>query len=214
MTPVTVYSRIGRLCVITDVRVQSRFTHEELAELACAGGADMIQLRDKELAEDEFTRVAARVREICRQYGARLIINDHVRVARAVGADGVHVGRGDMPVKAAREFLGADAIIGTSAGSLSEAHETEASGADYIGFGHIFATSSKAKAIPPVGVEALAAVCVGIKLPVMAIGGINEGNLAEVMEAGAWGIAVIAAVCAARDPRSATAGLRAAIDGE
>jgi len=203
---------IGRLIVITDVHIQSRFTHLELAELACAGGADVIQLRDKRLPDAGFIHVATRVRDICDRYQKLLIINDRVHVTREVGADGVHVGRTDMAVEEARALLGDGAIIGTSAGSLAEAKQAEEAGADYVGFGHIFATSSKAKTTPPVGVDALATVCDGVDTPVIAIGGINEGNLPEVMRAGAWGIAVIAAVCASRDPRAATAGLRAAID--
>lgn len=204
--------RIGRLIVITDTHIQSRFTHEELAGLACAGGADVIQLRDKKMSDDEFTQVALRVRDICRQHEKLLIINDRVEVARVVEADGVHIGRGDMPVGEARALFGDNAIIGTSAGSVNEAREAESAGADYIGFGHIFATSSKEKPALPVGLERLAAACQSVKFPVIAIGGITDAGVADVMQAGAWGFAVIGAVCGARDPRAATAGLRAALD--
>ena len=203
--------RIGRLVVITDTHIQSRFTHEELAELACAGGADVIQLRDKKMSDDEFNQVALRVRDICRRYQKMLIINDHVDVARAVEADGVHVGQDDMRVQEARVVLGSRAIIGTSAGNAIEAHAGHRAGADYIGVGHVFATSSKTKPGAPIGLAVLADACRNVSRPVIAIGGITEANLAEVMEAGAWGVAVISAVCATRDPRAATAGLRAAL---
>jgi thiamine-phosphate pyrophosphorylase len=135
--------RIGRLIVITDVTIQSRFTHEELAELACAGGADVVQLRDKQMPDDEFMRVARRVREICRHYQKLLIVNDRVHAAHELSAGGVHVGRHDMAVHDARAILGDGAVIGTTAGSIAEAKQADQAGADYVGFGHICATSSK-----------------------------------------------------------------------
>lgn len=204
-------ARMGRLMVITDTRIQSRFSHQQLAEMACAGGADVIQLRDKNLLDDEFVRIANRVREICHRHNATLIVNDRVNAARRAEADGVHLGRTDMPVAQARALLG-KMLIGTSAGSADEARDAENTGADYIGFGHVFATTSKHKATPPVGPEKLAAACAAVKLPVFAIGGISEKNVADVIGAGAWGVAVIAAVCAAPEPETATARLRAALD--
>lgn len=204
--------RIGRLHVITDVVVQARFTHEELAEAACAGGADVVQLRDKSLTVESLGAVARRVAEICRRHGVAFVVNDHARVARDVEADGVHVGRRDSSIEDARAVLGDRAIVGASTGSLEEALAAEESGADYVGFGHIFATSSKAKSTPPVGIGALARVAARVHLPVIAIGGVTEANAAEVMKAGAWGIAVIAAVCAADDPCAATRRLKRIVD--
>ena len=204
--------QIGRLIVITDVEVQSKYTHEQLAELACAGGAEVIQLRDKHLSDDELARIAERVLGICDAYGAQLIINDRVQVAKVVGADGVHVGRDDMPVQEARVVLGSAAVIGTSATSADEARAAHRAGADYIGVGHVFATTSKIKPTPPIGLETLADAARNVSRPVIAIGGINESNAAEVIRAGAHGIAVIAAVCTADDPRAATARLRTVID--
>jgi len=203
---------IGRLVVITDLHVQSRFTHEKLAELACAGGADVIQLRDKELADDEFARVAVRVLEICRAHNAQLIVNDRVAIAKAVEAHGVHVGRDDMRVQDARVVLGTLAVIGTSAADADQAQQAHRAGADYVGVGHVFATSSKMKASAPIGLEVLASACRNTSRPVIAIGGINESNAADVMQAGAHGIAVISAVCAADDPTAATARLREIVD--
>ena len=208
----SVRARIGRLVIITDTTIQSRFSHEELADLACAGGADVIQLRDKNLPDDEFVKTAERVRDICHGHGAQLIINDRVEIARAIGAGGVHVGRMDMSIGTARARLGEAALIGASAGSAAEALEAETAGADYVGFGHIFATASKTKSTPPVGIEALRDACAAVKIPVIAIGGITHDNAARVIDVGAHGVAVIADVCSAADPRSATARLRAVID--
>lgn len=197
---------IGRLHVITDTVVQTRYSHEALAEMACAGGAGVIQLRDKQLDDDALTEVALRVREICTRAGAQLIINDRVEVARAVGADGVHLGQTDAPLSS-----GAGMIVGGTAGSVSDALAVERAGADYIGFGHIYATTSKHKPKPPVGIATLAEACAAVKTPIIAIGGITAATAADVMGAGAWGVAVIGAVCADEDPRAATARLAEAI---
>ncbi len=199
---------IGRLCVITDTVVQSRFSHTELAELACGGGADIIQLRDKELGDDEMVAIGRQMRRLCDLHGAILIVNDRVAVARECRAHGVHLGRGDMSVEEARGILGEDAVIGTTAHSMEEALEADRSSADYAGFGHIFATSSKAKDTPPVGIEQLARVCASVSIPILAIGGITRERVAAVMHAGARGVAVIAEVCRSPDPRGATRRIR------
>ena len=203
---------IGRLHVITDVSIQSRCTHEELAELACRGGADVIQLRDKSLDDGAFLAVARNVAAICGRHEVTFIVNDRVSIARDVGADGVHVGPDDTTVADARAVLGANAIIGSSAGSPEAARAVETAGCDYIGFGHIFPTTSKQKETDAVGVELLAAVAHDSPIPVIAIGGITESNAARVMASGAWGIAVIGAVCGADDPRAATVRLRFIVD--
>lgn len=205
-------ARVGRLHVITDVVVQTRFTHEELAEAACAGGADVVQFRDKSQAVESFAAVARRVADVCRRHGVAFVVNDHARVAREVEADGVHVGRRDSSIQDARALLGDGAIVGASAGSLEEALEAEARGADYVGFGHVFATASKAKETPAVGLDALARVAARVRVPVIAIGGITPANAAQVMETGAWGIAVIGAVCTADDPCAATRMLKRIVD--
>lgn len=204
--------QIGRLVVITDTSIQWRLSHEQLAALACEGGADVIELRDKVLPNDEFARVGERVLAICRQHNAQLIINDRVHVAKAVGADGVHVGRNDMRVQDARAEMGTFAVIGASAGNADEAQQAHRSGADYIGVGHVFATSSKQKPGTPIGLATLADACRNTSRPVIAIGGINAENAADVMRAGAHGIAVIAAVCAAKDPKAATARLKEIVE--
>ncbi len=197
-------ARIGRLHVITDVVVQARFDHVRLAELACKGGADTIQFRDKTLAADAFIDVARRIRRVCSRYDATFIVNDRVEEARAAGADGVHVGKGDAAIADARTILGSAAIIGTSADSPESARVAQRDGADYLGVGHVFATASKSKPGPPIGLETLAAVCRAVTVPVIAIGGITIETAPGVVRAGAHGIAVIGAVCGADDPEDAT----------
>lgn len=199
---------IGRLHVITDTVIQTRFTHAEIAALAIEGGADCIQLRDKRLSPSDLLSVAREVLLVCRRSGVPLIINDNVDVAYAAGADGVHVGRTDTPIAQARAMLGRDKIIGGSAGSIADLIAVEREGADYAGFGHVFATATKAKEGKPVGLETLAETVRSVGIPVIAIGGITQDNLPGVMAAGAWGVAVIGAVCGADDPKTATNNLQ------
>jgi thiamine-phosphate pyrophosphorylase len=200
--------------VITDTTVQSSYTHVDLATMACAGGADVIQLRDKGLSDDELTAIAREVRRVCDRYDARFIVNDRVEVAKACGADGVHLGLDDMGIEEARGILGENAIIGATAHSFQEALRADRTSADYLGFGHVYATTSKQKEAPPVGLEELARVCAAVTMPVLAIGGITSARVADVLRAGAWGVAVIADVCADDDPRAATEALRRALDGD
>jgi thiamine-phosphate pyrophosphorylase len=194
---------IGRFHVITDTVVQNRYRHAEIARLAIAGGADTIQLRDKRLSDGELAEIARETLAVCRTAGVPLLINDRVDVAGRVGADGVHLGREDAPIASARKALGRGAIVGGTASTADELAAVEAEGADYVGFGHIFATGSKQKTGPPVGVETLRQACASLRIPLIAIGGINAANAAAVVGAGAWGIAVIGAVCGADDPEAA-----------
>ena len=191
---------IGRLHVITDERVQSRLSHVELAELLVNCRVDTIQFRDKHRATGEFVEIATAMRDICLDREQPFIVNDRADVALAAGADGVHLGQNDLPIAAARRLLGPTRIIGASASSVAEALRAEAEGADYIGFGHIYATGSKQKDSPPRGTGALGEVVAAVSIPVIAIGGINAGNARAVLDAGAWGVAVIGAVCADDDP--------------
>jgi thiamine-phosphate pyrophosphorylase len=206
----TTEKRIGRLHVITDEMVQDRFTHVEIAERAIAGGADTIQFRDKSKTTSELAAAARAIREVCASRGVPLIVNDRTDIAMAVDADGVHLGRSDLPVRAARELLGPGKIIGGTAGSLEEAIEAQRDGADYVGFGHIYPTASKHKPGEAKGPGSLVDICRAVSIPVIAIGGIGTGNFGPVIDAGAWGIAVIGAVCAAEDPAAAASVL---IDG-
>lgn len=204
--------QIGRLHVITDQTVQDRFTHAKLAGYAVEGGAGAIQYRDKILGTREAIETARTLKQICSAAGVPLIVNDRVDIAMAVDADGVHLGRKDLPIAAARMLLGPEKIIGGTAGTYEEALQVHEAGADYIGFGHIFPTRSKDKPSPPVGLDTLKEICTRIEIPVIAIGGITQQNVEQVIMAGAFGAAVIGAVCAQKDPEAATAELVSAID--
>jgi thiamine-phosphate pyrophosphorylase len=203
---------IGRLHLLTDVVLQSRFSHEDLARLGIAGGADTIQFREKAGSTRSLIEVAKSMLVVCRQAGVPLIVNDRIDVALAADADGVHLGQTDFPIPLARELLGKNKLIGGSAATLEEARVCLAEGADYIGFGPVYVTGSKADAGPVSGPEGLKRVVETIPLPIVAIGGITAENLPEVMKAGAYGIAVISAVCCELDPEGATRSLRDALE--
>jgi thiamine-phosphate pyrophosphorylase len=202
---------LGKLHVLTDVELQSTFTHVDLARLALAGGANTIQFRQKTGSTEELIRTAAEIRRLCAKAGAAFIVNDRVDVAWAVEADGVHLGRDDFPIPHARRLLGTDRLIGGSASNLEEARQCVAEGADYVGFGPVYATSSKSDAGPAAGVELLREISAAVPVPVVAIGGIGLANLGDVCRAGAFGVAVISAVCCQPNPKAATRALRDAL---
>lgn len=204
--------KIGRLHILTDTTIQSRFDHVELAERAIRGGADVIQFRQKSGDTLSMIRIARRVRAVCRRAGVPMIVNDRVDVAIAADADGVHLGRDDFPIRLARQLLGPHRIIGGSSGSIEEARAGYEEGADYLGCGPIHATATKPDAGPAAGVELVRAVAAAVPVPLIAIGGVTVADVERLLAAGAHGIAVISAVCAAEDPEEATRALRSAID--
>jgi thiamine-phosphate pyrophosphorylase len=206
--------RLGRLLVITDESIQNRFSHEKLAALAIAGGAGLIQYRDKSSGTGAIIEKAVILKKICAEFEVPLIINDRMDVAMAAGADGVHLGQEDLPIKTARRILGPGKIIGGTAGTVDQAVRAQEDGADYVGFGHIFPTGSKAKPGRPAGLDGLAEVCAAVDVPVYAIGGLSAATAPAVIRAGAWGLAVISAVCAREDPQAAAAEIIHAIDCE
>lgn len=199
--------RIGKLQVLTDTVLQSRFTHLELARMAISGGADTIQFRQKMGQTRAMIETARKLKNLCQERGVTFIVNDRLDVAIASEADGVHLGQEDFPIPLARKLLGKDRIIGGSAAILEDAQKCLEEGADYIGFGPVFPTASKEDAGPVSGVEELKRVIQAITLPIIAIGGISVSNTPEVMRAGAQGIAVISAVCCQEDPEQATRAL-------
>ena len=205
--------KIGRLCVITDTKTQKRFSHVKLAELALNGGADMIQFRDKTMPTAKMIESAVAVKELCARKGAKFIINDRIDVAIAAKADGVHLGSQDIPVEDARKLLGRNKTIGRTSHSVKEAIQAERDGADYVGFGHIFPTETKMKKGKPRGIPKLAEICSKVKIPVLAIGGINCENASEVISAGAHGIAVIGAVARSGNPSASVRKLRQIVFG-
>lgn len=202
---------IGRLHVITDTAVQSRHAHAELAELAIRGGADTIQYRSKETEFRTLMHQAGAVAEVCRARNVLFLVNDRVDLCLAIGANGVHVGRTDIPVAIARTLLGPLKIIGGTVRNPEHLAEAEREGADYVGLGPIFGTTSKSLAVPPIGLAMVRQVARSAKIPVIGIAGITASNARSVVDAGAWGVAVIGAVCAAADVAAAAASLRASI---
>jgi len=195
----------ARLYVITPDREPDALV--ELARAAVRGGADIIQLRQKTLPRGELLRLAARLREVTLHAGALLIVNDHVDVAVAAGADGVHLGPDDLTLASARKVGGPSLMVGASAWTPAGAQAAVAAGADYIGCGPAFPTSVKKEkeVIGPGGVHAVASA---VGVPVFAIGGIDETNLAQLTALGLRRICVIGAVANAADPEAMARRLR------
>ena len=196
--------KIGRLHVITDTTIQSRFTHAQLTEMAIKGGADTIQFRQKDGSTRELIESAQAAQACCAEHSVSLIVNDRADIALAIGAAGAHFGQDDLPIAVGRQILPPETIIGASARTEEKILEAISAGADYIGFGPIYQTSSKPDAELPKGIEALRRMCRIAPCPVVAIGGITVETAYEVIRAGAHGIAVISAVCAETDPIDAT----------
>jgi thiamine-phosphate pyrophosphorylase len=173
---------------------------------------DVVQLREKEAAGRAFFEAAQEIRRLTREANVPFIVNDRVDVALAVDADGVHVGQDDLPAAVVRDLIGNEKILGVSARSLEEAVRAERDGANYIGFGPVYeARGTKPDTIEPLGLEALHEVCRTCRVPVIAIGGINDGNVEEVIDAGADGVAVISGVVSALDVVEATRRLKSLI---
>lgn len=175
-------------------------------EAALQNGATCLQLREKALDPAAFLEEARQMALLCGRYGVPLIINDNVEVALACGAAGVHLGQQDMPIAQARRMAGPDLILGASAHTVQEALEAQAAGADYLGVGAVFSTSTKADA-SPLPLTTLREICAAVSIPVVAIGGITETNLLQLTGCGAAGVAVVSAIFGAPDPGAATARL-------
>jgi len=196
--------QLGRLHVITDTVFQTTRTHAEIARLALDGGADTIQYREKRpLTTRALMADTAAVLAECRAAGALAIVDDRADVAAAVGATGLHVGRHDLPVDVARRILGDAAIIGGTANSLEEARTVFATAIDYIGVGPVFGTASKANPAATMGLATLGRICAESPVPVIAIGNITADRLADVLAAGAYGVAVLSGISCAPDPAAA-----------
>ena len=176
-------------------------------EKALKGGATFIQLREKELDEETFLEEAKELKKLCREYRVPFVINDNVEIAEACGADGVHVGQSDMEAGDVRARLGEDKIIGVSADTVEQALLAQRHGADYLGVGAVFPTGSKADA-SDVDHETLKAICQAVKIPVIAIGGINRENVMDLAGSGICGVAVISAIFGARDIERAARDLK------
>lgn len=200
-----------RLYLVLDPAFTGGRSPLEIAEAALRGGATVLQLRWKAGPLREMLRLGEALQDLCRRYRVPFLIDDRVDVALALGADGVHVGPEDLPPEVARRLLGPRAILGVSARTPEQAQAAEAAGADYLGTGAVFPTSSKANPVW-IGLEGLARVVRATRLPVVAIGGIGPENAADCIRAGAVGVAVISAITQAPDPEAAARALRQAVD--
>ena len=195
------------LYAVTDRAWTGRQTLLEQIEEALAGGVTLLQLREKALDPEAFLQEAVEACRLCHRYGVPLIINDNVDVALGSGADGVHVGIEDAPVQQIRRRTGSDFIIGATAKTVEQARLAEASGADYLGVGAVFPSPTKKTAIRITNAQ-LREICASVRIPAVAIGGINAENALEICGCGARGIAVVSAIFAAQDIRAAAAALR------
>ncbi|WP_027185278.1 thiamine phosphate synthase [Desulfovibrio inopinatus] len=184
----------------------------DVVRQAVAGGAGVVQLREKSCDTRTFVELARAIKSVCSKAGALFVINDRLDVALAVDADGVHVGQDDMPVSVVREWIGPSKIVGLSVNTIEQAIEATGLGVDYLGVGPVFPTVTKADAKTPLGPEGLADMRTRVDLPLVGIGGITVANAAEVIRAGAVGVAVVSAICSASSPAQASAQLRDAVD--
>ncbi|MDI3542927.1 MAG: thiamine-phosphate pyrophosphorylase [Candidatus Atribacteria bacterium] len=198
------------LYVITDRKIQKK-SSEEVIEEAADAGASVIQLREKDLSTRLWVEEAQRAREVTRRKGIPLIINDRIDIALAVDADGVHLGEEDMPLVLARK-IAPSLIIGYSVSTVEEAQKAEKEGADYLGAGTVFPTSTKKDTGEPIGLERLKEIKKAVHIPVVAIGGINLFNLEEVLATSVDGVAVVSAIVGAESVREATRSFRQKIE--
>jgi thiamine-phosphate pyrophosphorylase len=184
---------------VTCQRLSGGRSNLELLDALIAGGARIVQLREKELSDRDFFTLAGEFRRHTARAGMTFIVNDRLAICQAVEADGVHLGQSDFPVREARRLLGPQTVIGVSTHSLDQALQAVKDGADYINVGPIFATQTKQHAGPPVGLELFERICRRVSIPITVMGGITLDNLDQVLAAGADRIAVVSAVTAADD---------------
>lgn len=190
------------LYAVTDRRWLNGETLYSQVEKALKGGATCIQLREKEMSNSDFLAEAIEIKKLCTQYDVPLIINDNAEVAVKCGADGIHVGQSDMNAGELRQMVGNNMIIGVSASTLDEALEAVGNGADYIGTGAVFPTSTKDDA-DKVSMTDLSEICSTVSIPVVAIGGITKENLLQLNGSGIAGVAVVSAIFAQSDIKAA-----------
>lgn len=193
-----------RLYLVTDRPLSLGRNLEEIVREAVAGGATMVQLREKECPTGEFVALARRLKQLLAPLGVPLIINDRVDVALAADADGVHIGQSDMPYEDARRLLGYDKIIGLSVENFEDLEVANTLDVDYIGISPVYGTTTKSDTAEPFGLEGLRRAVEMSVHPTVAIGGMNAQTVGAVMAAGADGVAVVSAICSAPSPRKAT----------
>ncbi|MCI9631501.1 MAG: thiamine phosphate synthase [[Clostridium] cocleatum] len=192
-----------KLYLVTDRKwLNGRKLTDDL-EKAILGGVTTIQLREKNLSNEEFISIAKEVKKVCQKYHIPLIINDNLEVALATNSDGIHIGQNDIPASIVRKQIGPDKILGVSVHNLKEAFQAKIDGADYVGVGAIFSTETKNDATN-VTLDSLKKICDNIDLPVVAIGGINLDNISKLKDINIAGIAVVSAIMNADDITAAS----------
>lgn len=187
------------LYTIADTLGRAELSFVDVAEKLCAGGAKLLQLRAKDLSTRDFLDIARVIRGICQRHGCLLIINDRADIALAVNADGVHVGQEDLPLAAARKVIGQEKIIGVSTHDPQQATKAERGGADYIGFGPLFGTNTKATGYSARGLDQLREIRRLVKVPIVAIGGVTAERAPSALDAGANAVAMISDLLLASD---------------
>ena len=200
------------LCLVTDRRLAGARSLEDLVRAAVRGGVTVVQLREKECGTREYVELARGMRAFLAPAGIPLVVNDRVDVALAARADGVHLGQSDLDPRDARFLLGPDAIVGLSVETLEQAEAARTLEVDYLGVSPIFPTPTKTDTVTEWGIGGLAALRAASRQVLVAIGGISVANAAQVMKAGADGIAVVSAICGAADPERAARQLRRIVD--
>ena len=200
-----------RLYAVTDRSWVGTQTLYEQVEAALRGGVTCVQLREKELNDTDFLAEAKELKILCARYGVPLIINDNVELALEVDADGVHVGQEDMDARDVRGLIGPAKILGVTAKTIEQAQKAQLAGADYLGSGAVFGSTTKPNA-RPMSRELLQTICASVSIPVVAIGGIHRGNIASLAGTGIRGAAVVSGIFAAADIEEECFRLRAEID--
>ena len=204
-------ARIGvdySLYLVTDRTLSRGRSSEKIVSAAVRGGVTCVQLREKHCSTRDFIREARSLQPLLQHHKIPLIINDRLDVALAIGADGVHLGQSDMHIGDARRLVGEKMIIGISAENLNDAIVAEQEGADYIGISPVFSTDTKVDTAAPLGLEGISWIRRAVNLPLVGIGGINAGNVREIICAGADGVAVVSAIVSADCPQTAASELK------
>lgn len=200
------------LYLVTDRGMAGERNFEELVAQAIRGGCTLVQLREKDTPSGELYEGALRLKEVTDFYHVPLIIDDRIDIMLAVDAAGVHLGQSDLPAEAARQLIGPDKILGVSARTVEEAEKAESDGADYLGVGALFPTATKTDTVP-VSKDTLSAICQAVRIPVVAIGGINAKNVPSLEGTGISGAAVVSAIMAQPKPEEAARRLKEVIYG-
>ena len=201
-----------RLMLVTDAAMTARRGLMRTVLEAVAGGVTVVQLRDKDASDEDLVALARALRSELAPRGLPLIVNDRPDAARAGGADGAHIGQADGDPAGARRLLGPDALLGLSVTRAEEVETVDPTVVDYVGLGPVFATATKADAAAALGLDGFRAVGAMLPVPFVAIGGVDAANAGAIMAAGAAGVAVVSAICAAPDPEAAARALRFAME--